>query len=250
MLKILFGLLLLINGGLYAFQQGWLDAWSPSSREPSRLTQQLNPSQLKLIPVPAAKPAAVVPSSAPTAVNTLAAVATEEPEAEKNLARADKISNVLACTEVGNFDAAEAKRFETQLASLTLGERLTRRAIQESARHMVYIPPQADKDAAEKKAGELKRLGVNDFFVIQDGSALQWGISLGIFKSEEAARNHLNALNQKGVRSARMGTHSPNANKIAFQLRGLDTAAKNSVVKIKGNFPRQELRECVGPAAG
>lgn len=246
MLKILFGFLLLINGGLYAFQQGWLDAWSPASREPSRLAQQLNPAQLKLIPAPAARPAAVAPS----AVNALAAATPEEPEAEKNMARADKISNVLACTEVGNFDAVEAKRFETQLASLALGERLTRRTIQEHARHMVYIPPQASKDAAEKKAGELKRLGVEDFFVIQDGSALQWGISLGIFKSEEAARNHLNALNQKGVRSARIGTHSPSANKVAFQLRGLDTAAKNSVVKIKGSFPRQELRECAGTAAG
>ncbi|MFJ7567317.1 SPOR domain-containing protein [Herminiimonas sp. NPDC097707] len=249
MLKILFGFLLLINGGLYAFQQGWLDAWSPASREPSRLTQQLNPAQLKLIPLPAAQPAAVAPS----VVNALAAVTPvtpQEPEAEKNTARADKISNVLACTEVGNFDAVEAKRFETQLASLALGERLTRRTIQEHARHMVYMPPQASKDAAEKKAGELKRLGVEDFFVIQDGSPLQWGISLGIFKSEEAARNHLNALNQKGVRSARIGTHSPSANKVAFQLRGLDATAKNSVVKIKGSFPRQELRECTGPVAG
>lgn len=246
MLKILFGFLLLINGGLYAFQQGWLDAWSPASREPSRLTQQLNPAQLKLIPLPSAKPAAVAPS----VVNALAAVTPQEPEAEKNTARADKISNVLACTEIGNFDAVEAKRFETQLASLALGERLTRRTIQEHARHMVYMPPQASKDAAEKKAGELKRLGVEDFFVIQDGSALQWGISLGIFKSEEAARNHLNALNQKGVRSARIGTHSPSPNKVAFQLRGLDATAKNSVVKIKGSFPRQELRECTGPVAG
>ncbi len=238
MLKILFGLLLLTNGGLYAFQQGWLGTWSPASREPSRLTQQLNPGQLKLIPVSAARPAS------PSATSV-----TEAP-AEENLARADKISDVLACTEIGNFDAVESKRFESQLASLALGERLTRRTIQESARHMVYMPPQADKDAAEKKAGELKRLGVNDFFVIQDGSALQWGISLGIFKSEEAARNHLNALNQKGVRSARIGMHSPSASKFAFQLRGLDMAIKNSVVKIKGNFPRQELRECTGLAVG
>ena len=238
MLKILFGLLLVINGGLYAFQHGYLDAWSPSGREPSRLNQQLHADQLKLIPLPAA--------GTTVAASTVTAAA---PDAEKNLARADKMSDVLACTELGNFDAAEAKRFETQLAALSLGERLTRRTIQENVRHMVYIPPLSGKDAADKKAGELKQLGVTDFFVIQDKSALQWGISLGIFKSEEAARNHLAALNKKGVRSARLGEQGSSVSKFAFQLRSLDAAAKNSVEKIKEDFPRQEMRECSAPPA-
>lgn len=231
MLKILFALLFLANTGLIAYQRGYLEAWSPSSHEPTRLQQQLNAGQLKLMPTALAKPVVAAPE-------------------EENLARADKISNVLACTEVGNFDAAEAKKFEAQLAALALGERLTRRAIPETARHMVYIAPLAGKEAADKKAGELKRLGVEDFFVIQDGSALQWGISLGIFKSEEAARNQLTALSQKGVRSARIGAHNPAANKFAFQLRGLDASAKGRLGKIREDFPRQELRECASPAAG
>ncbi len=246
MLKILFGLLLLINGGLLAYQQGYLDAWSPSIREPSRLTQQLNADKLKLI---AKTAAAVEKTDADAKPDAKAAASTATPEPEKNLARADKISNVLACTEVGNFDTAEAKKFETQLAGLALGDRLSRRAIAENARHMVYIPPLANKEAADKKAGELKRLGVEDFFIIQDNSPLQWGISLGIFKSEEAARNQLAALNQKGVRSARVVAHAPTTTKVAFQLRGLDATAKNSVAKIKEDFPRQELRECSSSAA-
>lgn len=52
MLKILFGLLLLINGGLYAFQHGYLDALIPPSHDPLRLKQQLHPDQLKLLPLP------------------------------------------------------------------------------------------------------------------------------------------------------------------------------------------------------
>ena len=245
MLKILFGLLLLINGGLFAYQQGYLDTLSPSSREPSRLTQQLNADKLKLIATTVAV-AADDKASAKSETKVAAVVAPAEPE--KNLARADKMSNGLACAEVGNFDTVEAKKFETQLAGLSLGDRLTRRAIPENARHMVYIPPLPNKEAADKKAGELKRLGVQDFFVIQDNSPLQWGISLGIFKSEEAARNQLAALNQKGVRSARVGAHTPSTTKVAFQLRGLDVAAKNSVAKIKEAFPKQELRECSAAA--
>ena len=110
-------------------------------------------------------------------------------------------------------------------------------------------PPLAGKEAADKKAGELKQLGVTDFFVIQDKSALQWGISLGIFKSEEAARNHLAALNKKGVRSARLGEQGSSVSKFALQLRGLDVVAKNSVEKIKEDFLRQEMRECSAPSA-
>lgn len=252
MLKILFGLLLLINSGLFAYQQGYLDTLSPSSREPSRLAQQLNADKLNLISTTAVvatddKTGAKSDAKSEAKSEAKAAVVTP-PEPEKNLARADKMSNGLACAEVGNFDTAEAKKFEAQLAALSLGDRLTRRAIPENVRHMVYIPPLANKEAADKKAGELKRLGVEDFFVIQDNSPLQWGISLGIFKSEEAARNQLAALNQKGVRSARVGAHTPSGTKVAFQLRGLDVAAKNSVTKIKEAFPKQELRECSAAA--
>ena len=250
MLKILFGLLLLINGGLLAYQQGYLDSLSPSNREPSRLAQQLNADKLKLVSAIAksdVKEDATADVKADVKADTkiAAVVVPIAPTApDQNLARADKLTNVLACAEVGNFDTAEAKKFETQLAGLSLGDRLTRRAIPENVRHMVFIPPLDSKEAADKKAGELRRLGVDDFFIIQDNSPLQWGISLGIFKSEEAARNQLAALSQKGVRSARTGTLKPTTIKVVFQLRGLDATAKNSVAKIKEDFPKQELREC------
>ncbi|MFC7298492.1 SPOR domain-containing protein [Herminiimonas aquatilis] len=247
MLKILFGLLLVINGGLLAYQQGYLDTLSPPSREPSRLTQQLNAEKLQLLSTPVQTDAdAKAEDEAKPDAKATTVLAAVEPE--KTLARADKMSNALVCAEVGNFDASEAKKFEAQLAGLALGERLTRRSIPENVRHMVYIPPQANKEAADKKAGELKRLGVQDFFVIQDSSAMQWGISLGVFKSEEAARNQLAALNQKGVRSARIGTQATGATKVAFQLRGLDATARSSVTKIKEDFPRQELRDCSADA--
>lgn len=229
MLKILFGLLLAINGGLYAFQQGWLDTLLPYSREPSRLTQQLHPEQLKLVPLPDAKPvAAVLPASVPAGTPAIANTAEPAPV-------------VAACSEIGNFDMAEAQRFESRLASLALGERLTRRPIPDNSRHIVYIPPLANKEAADKKAAELRKFGVEDFFVIQDNSALQWGISLGVFKTEEAARNHLAALSKQGVRSAKVGTGS---NRVAFQLRGVDAAVKDNVGKVSADFPRQQWREC------
>ncbi|MBF8178555.1 MAG: SPOR domain-containing protein [Burkholderiaceae bacterium] len=240
MLKILFGLLLVINGGLYAFEHGYLNSLIPPSHDPLRLKQQLNPDLLKLVPLDkekaeagkAEKVAAVEPEKIPQTV---------EKPAEKPV---EKPVEVLACTEIGNFDAAEAKNFEAKLTSLALGERLSRRQIQENARFIVYIPPLANKETADKKGGELKRLGVDDFFVITEHTALQWGISLGIFKSEEAARNHLAALNQKGVRSAKVGPHHLSAPKVAFQFRRIDAATKANLDKIRTTFPRQEARAC------
>lgn len=228
MLKILFGLLLAINGGLIAFQQGWLDTLLPASREPSRMAQQLHPEQLTLVALPESKPAAEpAPVSAPVAASTESTAAASATNA--------------SCTEVGNFDAADAQRFESRLASLSLGDKLTRKPIADNTRHIVYIPPLANKEAAEKKAAELRQFGIEDFFIIQDNSPLQWGISLGVFKTEEAARNHLAALNKKGVRSAKVGT---GGNRVAFQMRGIDSATRTSIDKIKADFPRQQLRDC------
>ncbi len=237
MLKILLGLLIMINAGLFAYQQGYLDILSPSNREPTRLTQQLNADKLKLI-------SSALIKGAEAKLDADAAALAAPPEPENDLTTAAQLSTVVACIEVGNFDAAEAQKFETRLAGLALEDRLTRRAISENVRHMVYIPPSGGREAADKKANELRQLGVQDFFVIQDASPLQWGISLGIFKSEDAARSQLAALNQKGVRSARVGAHTATATKVAFRLRGLDLAEKNTLTKIKEAFPKQELSEC------
>jgi hypothetical protein len=243
MLKFFFSLLLLANAALFAYQRGYLEPLLPSGREPGRVSRQLNADKIKLIPEPKAidTPATAAPDTAATAA------ATAEPGVAGPAAPPAPVSKtpVLAsCTEFGNFNAEDAKRFSAQLAALSLGERVSRREVPGVISHIVYIPPQADKEAAEKKAGELRRLGVNDFYIIQDNSSLRWGISLGVFKLEEAARAYLTALNQKGVHSARIGQRNASTSLTAFQLRDLDATAKSAVEKIKAGFPKQEMRGC------
>lgn len=226
MLKFFFWILLLANAGLFAYQRGYLEMVAPSGREPARMTNQLNADKIKLIP--AAEAESVSAKPAPDE-----AVVAEAPKTE-----------ALACVEIGNFDADEADRFKDRLAALSLGDRISQRSIKEVLSHMVYIPPQGDKEGAEKKAGELRQLGVNDFFIIQDNTNLRWAISLGVFKVEEKARAHLVDLNRKGVRSARIGPYSMAATMVAFQLRGLDANTKAGVDKIKADFSKQEMRSC------
>lgn len=232
MLKTLFWLLLIVNGGLFALHQGYLGSLSAANREPQRIADQLHPDKVQLLSASAASAlTAPVPAPTPAPEPTAAPVAAAAPA-------------LIACTEIGNFEAAEAKRFEQQLAALALGDRQARRNVKEVASHMVYIPPQGDKEAADNKASELKRIGVTNYFIIQDNSNLRWGISLGVFKTEEAARTHLANLSRQGVRSARIGARSITSSKMAFQLRNLDAATKTRVDSIKAGFPAQTLHSC------
>lgn len=282
MLKFFFFILLLANGGLLAYQQGYFETLFPSGREPARIKNQINADKLKLEKPPEAEPArseaaapsasgapvapaapaapkptpAAPPVPAPPAAPAAPAAPEPAPASAAPVQGARTVALdttttparpvVLVCAEIGNFTAAEAKRFSAQLASLSLGPKVTQRQVQEVATHMVYIPPQGDKEAAEKKASELRRFGVEDFFIIQDNSSLRWGISLGVFKMEEAARAHLANLNQKGVRSARIGQRSVNTNLVAFRLRDLDAESRDALQKIRAGFARQEMRNCEG----
>ena len=218
MLRLLFWGLLLLNGVLFAMHQGYLETGLTEAHEPARMAAQLNADKIKLVSAAAAL-TAPVPAAAKV--------------------------EVVACTEIGNFDEAEAKRFESRIAGLAFGDKPVRRNVPDAKRHIVYIPPQAGKEGADKKVAELRNLGIKDFFVIQDNSALRWGISLGIFKTEAAAGVHLAALNQKGVRSARLGVQNFGSNQVAIQLRQIDAGAKLELDKIKADFPNQEVRDCV-----
>jgi hypothetical protein len=221
MLKFLFALLLLANAALFAYHQGYLGNPGSDTREPGRMAKQLNADKIKLLPASAAdNAAAVAPISA-----------SAKPD-------------VAACTEIGTFDAVDAKRFEARIAPLSLGERLSHHAVDEPSRYIVFIPPQGSKEGADKKAGELKNLGIKDFYVIQDAGDLRWGISLGIFRTEEAAHAHLAALNQKGVRSAKIGPYTAAPSKVAYRMRNLDAAARTEFNKIKADFPQQQVHGC------
>ncbi len=254
MLKIFFWTMLLANGALYAYHQGYLDAWFAANHEPARMSRQLNADKIELIPAgsagnPARNPRSLAPvSGEPAASQAVAATApvlavVETKTASEVKAPLEKKPEVFACTEVGNFSEADAARFEAQLATLTLGSRLSRRVIKENGSYMVFMPPQGNKENADRKIAQLRGLGVTEFYVIQDNPDLRWGISLGIFRTEEAAKARLAQLSAQGVRSARIGERNA-ASQVAFQLRDLDLAARAGVEKIKADYPQPQLRSC------
>lgn len=245
MMKFLFVCLLIANGALYAYQQGYLETWLPSGHEPARAKKQFNTDKIKIIGVSESSSVTAVSTTATTAEpsSTSAGAATTTTTLTAAAAIPTKKPDILACTEVGNFSADEAARFEKQLAALTLGDRVSKRAIEEAAGHLVFIPSQGNKELADKKAGQLRRMGVTNFSIILDDAKMRWGIALGSYKSQDAAKARLTELNDKGVQSARIGTASASS-KVAFRLHNLEATTKDAIVKIKGEFPQQEVRTC------
>jgi cell division septation protein DedD len=216
-MKFLFICLLIANALLFVLWQGFMESPNAETHQPQRLLHQENSQQLKLISAQAADTPAV---AAPVGAS-------------------------FACLEWGSFQESELTKAEALLSPMELGSRQSRQPAQETASTIVYIPPLSSKAAAEKKADELKSLGVNDFFIIQDNSSnLRWGISLGVFKSEEAAKQLLARLNNQGVRSAVLGTRTEVANKYDLVFNNVSSSEKARLDKLKAVFPEQDLHVC------
>jgi hypothetical protein len=218
-LKLTFWALLCINVAVFAYGQGYLGSVKGGEREPARLKNQLNADKLALI-TPAKAKAAQESSKAAAEV---------------------KAPEPVACLEIGNFSAADGKRFEALLAPLALGEKQSRQNVagQEVTSHMVFIPPLGSKDAADKKAAELKNLGVSNYFIMTDN-----GISLGVFKSEAAAQTLLAALNKQGVHSARVAGRGSAINKLQYQFRAIDVDVRTRLEDLKAGFQGVDTRSC------
>ncbi|TFW24858.1 SPOR domain-containing protein [Duganella callida] len=227
MLKFIFWSLLAVNAALFAYGRGYLGHFSGNEREPERMANQLNANKLTIISAEKANAAAA-------AVNTSAA------------ADAKAAQEVQACLEIGSFVLADARRFERQLEALNLGDRQSRHNVagSEVSSYIVYIPPQGSKEGADRKAGELRALGVTNYYIIQENSPLHWGISLGVFKTENAAQNQLAALMKQGVRTARVAPRLSGSKLLAFQFRDVDADLKARLEKIRTDYPNTDVRNC------
>lgn len=233
-MKTLVFLLVLANLLFYAFGAGHLG--QSENPDAARMTQEIRPEKMRIVsrgdtPGPAA-PAANRPGNAgPAAENGSAADAREaaaapgeaqsetrsegraeaRPETRAE-ARAEapapaptkKAAEASICLAWKGLDTAAADKLSAALEARAAGVQLQRQVIAgEGTTWWVYIPPLAGRAEAEKKAGQLRGLGVTDYFILQDGNTRN-AISLGVFSSEKGAQERLADVKARGVRSARL----------------------------------------------
>jgi len=203
--------------------------------EPDRLSSQLHPEKLKIVghgddaaqPEHAAAEVTTPPAEPPSASSEPAPAAESAPvEAPTSKPLS------LACVSWGGLSKAQADAIALRAKGLKFTAKTS--TVTGSSSWWVHLPPQPDRAGAEKKAEELRGLGVSDYFIVKDPGANQNAISLGLYKSEESANRALEVLKGKGVRSARIEARDATSIKLevtgpADQLAGFSSDTSSRV---------------------
>jgi hypothetical protein len=239
-LRFVFWSLLVLNAALFVYAQGFMGNSRGSEEERARIKPQLEPARLTLLTNEQAEAAKAAPAAAAVEAGAPAA-----PAAAKMAAAAEP-ARPLACIDVGTFSAGEAKRFEARLAALDLGERQSRQAVQaqDVTSYLVNIPPQGSKETADRKAAELRGLGVTNFFIMQGESPMKYAISLGVFKTESGAQTLLAELNKQGVHSARITPRGPQATRFSYRFRDIEAGTRARIEKVADAVSAAETTNC------
>lgn len=244
-MRKLFWILLLANVMLFAgMQRGWLGF---GEQEP-QAQPALNPEKIRLLDASQILPAKV--SIAPVHLTPAAsAPVTAAPTPSAGLQMTLSISApapashiTLACLEWGDFSGPDLTRAAADLSALQLGDKLSQRQVERDIGYWVYIPPLKNKAAANRKIAELKALGVTEYFVVQVAGRWHNAISLGVFKSREAAQNFLNYLRTKGVHTAKVGERASKLKTTIFKLNRIDAPTLAKLTAMQKDFAGSELK--------
>lgn len=182
--RLFFFLLVFANLLFFAWAKGYFGQVD-ENREPQRLAGQLQADKLRVVRNIQAPPAKK-PDQACRVINGL------NPAEAENLKAAVKTGG----GEAGILPAAAAV-----------------------PRYLVVITDLANKAAAEKKAAELTRFGVTEQNSVElDGG--RYEIVLGSFPAEPAARESLQGLVKRGIKSARVDSREQPAQKVRVEARG------------------------------
>jgi hypothetical protein len=115
--------------------------------------------------------------------------------------------------------------------------------------YWVHMPVLKTKPEVDRKLGELKALGVTDFFVVQDAGPWRNAVSLGLFKSEDAANAELERLRKIGVRSAVITRREKFLKQVSFFVREPSAATIARITELQRDFPAGEMKAVNCPPA-
>lgn len=233
MMKPLLGALVALNLGLLAANLGLLDPWlGDGQREPGRQARQVNPELVALRPVAAASAAA-------------SALAASGPSG--SVAAAPQCLQSLALDAAGQQAAQQALRaagVADGAWSLLPAAPLTP--------HLIVMGPYAERDQLDKKLAQVKRRNV-PVAELKAGPELPAGVLPGLVlgterhESEAAAEAALDALNKRGVRSARVVALSP-VPRAQLRLPAVEAALQARLLALPGGL-WQACAAATAPAA-
>ncbi|MDR2195827.1 MAG: SPOR domain-containing protein [Gallionellaceae bacterium] len=213
-MKWLFTLLALACAGFFAYMEwGGTEAVNPGLQP----QPPLNADKITLLP-------AVEPETPPSA---------DTPAVLEALA---------LCMEWGEIAPADVARASAALAALQPGDALSQRQVAHVDSYWVYLEPAKTATEAKTKVEQLKTLGVKDYFLIQNDDQWNNAVSLGIFKTQQAAEDYRDALTAKGVQSAQVGERTGKRKSTVFVLKNPDSALLEKVSVLSREYPGTEIK--------
>ena len=207
--RLIFFLLVLANLLVFAWAQGYLGA-PDDGHEPQRLEQELHPEKLRIV--------GHAPAPAP-------------------LPKKDD----RACRAIDGLKLAEAETLRAALEAVGGTARVS--PVAEPELHLVVIGDLPNRTAADKKAAELTRLGFegHSLVTLEDG---RHEFVLGSFPTGAAAREFLQGLARRGIKSARVEVREQPALKARVEARASASTLSQQLPKLVAPFADAAIGEC------
>ena len=274
MLRWIVALLLAANLAWLAWAQGWLRpiGFGPQRQgEPERVAGQWKPEALRVdgasptnasaAPAAPAAPAETAPegggqtapapetSSGPDAQASHAPAAPDEadeappgaPAPETPPAPAAKAPPSV-CLQAGAFTEAQADALRRAAAALPAGS-WQLHAVQLPSRWMVYTGKLASAEAAAARRRELNARGID---TDRPGAALEPGLSLGRFSSEDSANRAVADFARRGISGLRVVRERRDTPAYLLRLPAADAALREKLARpsLRQALAGKPLRPC------
>jgi hypothetical protein len=208
-MRTIFFLLLIANLALYGYAR--LD--SGSTGEGARLTQQVQPAKIKLL--------------------------TPQQVAALGPAKVAALADV--CVEWGPFSDTDRTRVLAELEPSGLGRLLTQKRVDTNTAFWVFLPRSSNRTTIEKRVTDLKAAGIKDIAVVDTGP-LRYTISLGVFRTEEAANNYVAELAKQDIGDARVGPRQQTIPQTALVIRDPDSAVVGRIRALLPGYPGTDIK--------
>lgn len=212
--------LVLLNALYLAWSQGWLQAYGlgpQDDSEPQRLTRQIRPEALRLLPQ---EPASGLTSATPSV----------------------SLPAGPACLQAGLFDEAQARTLREALQADWPEGSWQLQAVTEPARWIVYVGRFPTPEAAQRRRAELAPLNLR--FEPLTQPELLPGLSLGAYASQAQAEEALAALTRRGLRKARVMQERAARQGQRLQLPAVDEALRARLDSLTPVLAGQPLTPC------
>jgi hypothetical protein len=217
MLRLIVLLLLLANGGFYAWSHGLLLPWGvgPAQQaEPQRLQQQIRPETLHILGPDELRRLETQVAQGPRPAECLASPALDQPQIAS-------LGTVLAGWPAGSWSFQQ---------------------VSDPPRWIVYMGKFAGVEQVATKRAELRRLGIS--FEAPLNPELEPGLSLGSYADEPTALAQLGTFAERGVRTARVLQDRPEQRGQRLLLPAVDDSLRPRLEELKGPLGAKALRPC------